>query len=74
MADTPKLLCKVCEKELPKPTDYKCEDCGCMICFNCEERTDYISWFETTVEEPDKYLCKKCIKRRRKAEKLHLPA
>ena len=52
--------CKKCKKDVPRETPHKCEGCSVRLCRECDDRSDFLVWVETSLEEPDKYLCKKC--------------
>ena len=55
------MKCKKCKKVCE--VAHQCEECGVAMCLPCDETSDYLSWFETSIDTPDRYLCKKCIKK-----------
>lgn len=58
------LPCKKCKCETPIQTPHKCMRCKYRLCRKCDDSSMYLSWYEVNgVEEPDEYLCEKCIKK-----------
>jgi hypothetical protein len=68
--------CKQCKKSIQTHSGCsvmdcmmcsRCEKCDIRLCRNCDDRSNYLNWYEHNgVENEDVYWCEKCVKKHKK--------
>ena len=55
--------CVKCAKAVKIYTIHQCQDCATRLCRECDDRSDFLRWWETPSGK-DIYICNECQGRR----------